>query len=180
MPCLFGSALHDQTMALHAKAVVRLARNVACGAPLVLAGDFNVVPGAAVHRLLLGGGPPPGDAAWPPCSPRQPIEPSDTGSPGDPEPPLRLRSAYAEALGAEPDFTIRSWRAEASRPFVGTLDYIFVGEGVTVRGVRELPPATAFADESVVFPDATEPSDHMLVAADLALGAESLPETCRA
>lgn len=164
MPALFGSALLEQVMAVHAAAVAGLARRFAGEQPLVLAGDFNVQPGAPAHSLLEG------SVALGQIVP-EPL-PAGGSTPSAEEgasPRQRLRSAYQEGHGAEPAFTIRSWRADAESPFVGTLDYIFVGDDIRVMGAVDLPCAAQFAD-SDAFPSAEEPSDHLLLAADLAVG----------
>eukprot|EP00928_Gymnodinium_smaydae_P052830 TRINITY_DN36982_c0_g1_i1.p1 TRINITY_DN36982_c0_g1~~TRINITY_DN36982_c0_g1_i1.p1 ORF type:complete len:375 (-),score=93.10 TRINITY_DN36982_c0_g1_i1:63-1187(-) len=137
MPALFGSALNEEVMRLHAAAVLGLAQRFAerspQRAPLVLAGDFNVQPDGAVYELLTRGS--------------------------------GLRSAYAEALGAEPSHTISAWRSDVAEPFIGTLDYILVAKGLSVRGVRLLPSVA----DGRPLPSLAEPSDHLLLAADLEL-----------
>jgi len=90
-----------------------------------------------------------------------------------------MRSAYREAeysnkpAGSEPEFTNYALSAfEPDEPFVGTLDYLFLSQ----RGwapVASVKPLPAFADTKathpVGFPISSEPSDHMLLAADLVL-----------
>lgn len=165
MPALFGNALNDQAMALHASAVVRLACQFAGGLPLVLAGDFNVEPGSAVYELILGGGSSPADTS------AISTDNVETQAVAPVSEHWSLRSAYADADGHEPKFTIRSWRNGFDRPFIGTLDYVFVSDGVLVRGVRELPSGVGSGVEAATFPSHAEPSDHILLAADLTLDA---------
>ena len=77
-----------------------------------------------------------------------------------------MRSAYAVA-GKEPDFTNYA-RVQEDEPFIDTLDYIFVSEDWNVAGVKDLPHRE---DAGGPFPnlDRGEPSDHLLIAADLEL-----------
>ena len=77
-----------------------------------------------------------------------------------------MRSAYAVA-GEEPDFTNFA-RIKEEDPFIDTLDYIFLSEEWKVKGVKELCHRT---DSGGPFPnlDRGEPSDHVLIAADLEL-----------
>ena len=54
-----------------------------------------------------------------------------------PVPPAPLTSAYASALGREPEFTnfaMTAWQS-AGDPFVGTLDYIFLSAGWKTKEV---------------------------------------------
>ena len=54
-----------------------------------------------------------------------------------PTPPAPLTSAYATALGSEPEFTnfaMTAWQS-AGDPFVGTLDYIFLSDGWKTKEV---------------------------------------------
>ncbi len=77
-----------------------------------------------------------------------------------------MRSAYAEA-GGEPDFTNYA-RIKEDDPFIDTLDYIFLSEEWKVKGVKELPHRDGSGGP---FPnlDKGEPSDHILIAANLEL-----------
>ena len=101
-----------------------------------------------------------------------------------------MKSAYAvhDASGAEPDFTNYA-RIKEDDPFIDTLDYIFLGDGDNsgsnsdgdseqcsnnhsdswkVKSVKELPHRD---DAGGPFPnlDHGEPSDHIMIAADLEL-----------
>lgn len=81
-----------------------------------------------------------------------------------------MKSAYAEATGSEPAFTNYAWSDwDKEGPFQETLDYIFVSANVACEGVKPLP---ATKDEVRLqspsgFPTKAEPSDHVLIAADL-------------
>ena len=99
-----------------------------------------------------------GDPEWP--TPKHGMEWSPTSK--------AMRSAYAVAgNGSEPDFTNYA-RVKEDDPFIDTLDYIFLSDTWKVTGVKELP----HRDEAGgPFPnlDHNEPSDHILIAADLEL-----------
>ncbi|KAH8046437.1 hypothetical protein JL720_16386 [Aureococcus anophagefferens] len=85
------------------------------------------------------------------------------------EPPLT--PAYA-AAGAEPDFTNFAYTKPMGGErdaFVETLDYIFCSAGQwKVAGVKELRSKHGL-DTSKPYPTADEPSDHVMLAADLEL-----------
>jgi mRNA deadenylase 3'-5' endonuclease subunit Ccr4 len=77
-----------------------------------------------------------------------------------------LRSAYADA-GGEPAFTNKTIPRGQPDGFCGVLDYIFVSRGIAVDSVLPLPPSREAASPA---PNADEPSDHWLIAADLSVG----------
>jgi CCR4-NOT transcription complex subunit 6 len=124
--------------------------------PLVVAGDFNSLPGSDPHTLLSAGG----------------IQPES----GDPYGllstlPLRhnmpLRSAMA-TVGAHANASAESHELQRMEPpytnytahFVGTLDYIFYNTGV----IR--PTATLEVTNTGYMPSAQHPSDHLPIASD--------------
>lgn len=128
------------------------------GMPYVLAGDFNIKPGLSSYRLLTTGTMDKGDPEWP--SPKHGMEWSPSCQ--------AMRSAYAVAGdGEEPDMTNYS-RVREEEPFIDTLDYIFLSDEWRVNGVRELPHRD---DANGPFPNLEygEPSDHVMIAADLEL-----------
>jgi mRNA deadenylase 3'-5' endonuclease subunit Ccr4 len=76
-----------------------------------------------------------------------------------------MRSAYVEFNGKEPEFTNNAHNgALNAESFIGTLDYIFLSDEWSVKAVQELPKID---DLKGVYPDDTEPSDHVLIAATL-------------
>ena len=158
MPCLFGSDPKVQVMVLHAGLVAKHAAHFADGLPHVLAGDFNFAPETAPYSLMLKGSLPKDHPHYPP------MPPDDTWQPALPQP---LRSAYLEALGVEPELTNLAMTKGQAEPFVGTLDYIFVSDAWAVRGVRSLPTRQEVLPNCVSYPTASEPSDHVLIWADL-------------
>lgn len=161
MPCLFEKPVQRQAKAIHSAILRSSALRFAAGCDLILAGDFNTKPQDSELSLVQAGVMETSDEAYPPDA-------------GDlslasllPCHGTALRSAYAQALGGEPSFTNYAWPEIRAEPFRETLDYIFVTERVLVVGVQDLPK-TMLGEP--VFPTAEEPSDHVLLAADLCLG----------
>ena len=76
-----------------------------------------------------------------------------------------MASAYKAVLGAEPDFTNFA-QIKGGAPFVDTLDYIFVSPGMTPVAVDPLP---AREDVGGPLPNADEPSDHIMLGAEIQL-----------
>jgi len=174
MPCAFYKpavmTIHTDLAARHvqtlvAKAAVAVAPHEtetddtgSSSMPYVLAGDWNIKPDGSSYRLLTTGKMDRGDPEWP--TPKHGMEWNPTSE--------AMRSAYAVAGdGNEPDFTNYA-RVKEDDPFIDTLDYIFVSEDWTVAGVKELPHREGSGGP---FPnlDRGEPSDHILIAADLEL-----------
>jgi 2',5'-phosphodiesterase len=151
---------HIQKIAAHAVSSVENAEEeeeeeaVPPRRPYILAGDFNIKPVDAAYRLLTTGVIDPNDPAFP------------TG--GDWQPCQRepVRSAYAiHNQGQEPDCTNYSRCGAQEDCFIDTLDYIFTSPTqVQVTGVTALPKREEIAGP---LPNVEEPSDHLLIAADL-------------
>ena len=160
MPCYFDMPM---VMTLHSDLYLRHVQKIACHNPYILAGDFNFAPTDSPYKLLTTG-----ELA--------------TSDPSYPTPPLHcpefiwkptlgesVQSAYAIANGVEPDFTNHSrWKEEES--YIETLDYIFISDGVKVQSVLELPHRDVARGP---FPNESEPSDHILIAANLDVGSRS-------
>eukprot|EP00532_Pseudo-nitzschia_australis_P004891 CAMPEP_0168192482 /NCGR_PEP_ID=MMETSP0139_2-20121125/18071_1 /TAXON_ID=44445 /ORGANISM="Pseudo-nitzschia australis, Strain 10249 10 AB" /LENGTH=391 /DNA_ID=CAMNT_0008115723 /DNA_START=234 /DNA_END=1409 /DNA_ORIENTATION=- len=127
--------------------------------PYILAGDWNIKPDGSSYRLLTTGKMDKGDPEWP--TPKHGMEWSPTSQP--------MRSAYAthDSNGKEPDFTNYS-RVKEDEPFIDTLDYVFLSDEWRVTGVKAIPHRDGSGGP---FPnlDYNEPSDHLLIAADLEL-----------
>lgn len=194
MPCLFDKPPQRQTKAIHCAAVrdvlarfVGRCRGTTVGAAaaattaaaaatdvdadadvdVVLAGDFNTKPYDSEMELVMSGRMDAEDVAYPAAVPGLSMDAWLLGDAGDAG--LRLRSAYKEALGGvEPPFTNNAWIEGRDEPFRETIDYILVSPGVDVLGVRKLPGALEPNDP--VYPSIDEPSDHLLLSADLRLG----------
>lgn len=73
-------------------------------------------------------------------------------------------SSSRDYRGAEPEYT--NYAHIRDKPFVGTLDYILISAHWSVTGVVEPP---AFKQLSGPLPADDEPSDHVLISADLQL-----------
>jgi len=156
MPCAFWA---PQVMVIHSALAAQRAQHLAGQDPLILAGDWNVEPTTNTYRFVLTGGPLPESSRDHPS----PI-PNDSWRPVLKYP---FKSAYKEALGHEPEFTNYA-RPVGADTYMGTLDYIFLSP--SLRTIDVLPlPAKQDVLSGGVYPNSTEPSDHMLVAATIAL-----------
>ena len=151
-----------QVMVAHATLLMQYAQRFAGGLPYVVAGDFNVKPYDACYKVITEGSIPDD----------HPQSLSNAGSaPWDPawrpvvSPPLR--SAYKDALGSEPDFTNFARTKGQEETFCECLDYIFLSPEWIVRDVVALPASPPSGVKS--FPTAQEPSDHILIGAELLL-----------
>lgn len=157
MPCAFYA---PKVMTLHADLAVRHVEQCSehtC--PYILAGDFNFKPHESVYQLVTTGQMDTNDPYHP--EPKNEVEWKPSAQP--------LRSAYAVVNGKEPDFTNYAQSRNDDEPFCETLDYIFVSPTVNVTSVRPIPHRD---DVQGPFPnlDVDEPSDHVLIAADVQLG----------
>lgn len=169
MPCLYGSLEKERVMVIHAKLAADFVHRFARGQPYVLAGDFNIKPRDATYALLTQGHLSDQFADHAP--PEHPNL-AESFTPTLQEP---LHSAYVAKLGAEPDFTNFAYtiRSPTDEPFVETLDYIFCKPNAwTVLDVKALATKDQI-DLNAPYPDDREPSDHVLLAADLSLAHSS-------
>jgi 2',5'-phosphodiesterase len=127
--------------------------------PYILAGDWNIKPDSSSYRLLTTGQMDRGDPDWP--TSKFGVEWEPTAKP--------MRSAYAvcDPEGKEPDFTNYA-RIKEQEPFIETLDYIFVSPEWKVKNVKSIKSRV---EAGGPFPnlDRNEPSDHVLIAAELEL-----------
>jgi mRNA deadenylase 3'-5' endonuclease subunit Ccr4 len=157
MPCLYYAPM---VMTIHTDLAARHVQRLAekdTQVPYILAGDWNIKPEGSSYQLLTTGMMDKGDPEWP--TPKFGVEWEPTAKP--------MRSAYADAEGKEPNFTNYA-RIREDPPFIDTLDYIFLSPEWSVKGVKSLPHRD---DADGPFPNlaAGEPSDHILIAADLEL-----------
>ncbi len=159
MPCLFGSAEKVQVMNIHAALAAERAEAFADDAPFVLAGDFNIQPDSSPYEMLTCGSLPADHPEMPPAR-------EGVGLEWAPARAVALRSAYS-AAGREPELTNLAINKFSPTPFVGTLDYLFLSSEWSVSGVRELPSRASLGVPSL--PSASEPSDHLMLYADLEL-----------
>jgi hypothetical protein len=172
MPCCFYApivmTLHADAYLAHVQRIATSAANTANNGgtsstiPYIVTGDFNIVPSEIVYRFLTQTKTIPTDSvAYPKSSS------SNSTYTWTPTIQATVRSAYAVATGTEPDFTNYAQTKPDEAPFIDTLDYIFISEHVRVRNVLALPHRDKVQDGP--FPNAEQPSDHMLIAADLEL-----------
>jgi endonuclease/exonuclease/phosphatase family metal-dependent hydrolase len=165
MPCAFGSDERCQVVVAHAALLVQFAQRWAGRDALVVLGDFNFDPRSAAYDLVVRGAIGAEHAQRPPPAPWAP----------DWDPTVQpMRSAYVEALGREPEFTNFAHTGDVgvapSEPFCETLDYIFLSPQWSVADVEALPSkASLVTDRLASYPSADEPSDHLLLSAELAL-----------
>lgn len=78
-----------------------------------------------------------------------------------------MRSAYKTKLGFEPEFTNYA-KVMNDEPFIDTLDYIFLSPQWSVNNVLPLPSKEASMAIGPL-PTQHEPSDHLMIAADLSI-----------
>ena len=155
MPCMFRTAADRRVMVIHAGMAAQYALNQSEGLPTVLMGDFNLKPGDPGHVLITTG-------ELDTSIDEYPVMPEGyIGSPFNVKPQKKMESAYARVNGAEPNFTNNA-RIKDDEPFIDTLDYIFVTDDVEVLDVLDLPHRDEVKGP---FPAATEPSDHIMLAA---------------
>eukprot|EP00577_Skeletonema_sp_RCC1716_P014535 CAMPEP_0113390872 /NCGR_PEP_ID=MMETSP0013_2-20120614/10404_1 /TAXON_ID=2843 ORGANISM="Skeletonema costatum, Strain 1716" /NCGR_SAMPLE_ID=MMETSP0013_2 /ASSEMBLY_ACC=CAM_ASM_000158 /LENGTH=473 /DNA_ID=CAMNT_0000274069 /DNA_START=299 /DNA_END=1720 /DNA_ORIENTATION=- /assembly_acc=CAM_ASM_000158 len=183
MPCAFYA---PPVMNIHSEMVARRVQTLAADVygsldedkkdegidtvPYILAGDFNIMPDSPHYKLITTGSLDKSDPTYPP---------SKFGADWTVEAEA-MDSAYAE-IGEEPEFTNYAHIQDQEDPFIGTLDYIFLsrkakttrivdeqvaGEWWKVNGVTKLPSVDASGGP---FPNSVEPSDHLLISADLEL-----------
>ena len=170
-------------MTIHTSLLFKFCSRVAQGQPLVVAGDFNFMPGSPCYNLVTTGDMDEADPCYPPADP--------TGK-WSPKLLAPFRSAYLEGSAgskAEPNFT--NYAQVRDEPeFIETLDYIFLSgsaDGASAEGGDEGGAAAEGArtgahwrvsevlelpDRSEVegpLPNADEPSDHIMIASTLEL-----------
>lgn len=159
MPCVFWS---PPVMLIHSALVVRSFQRLCGSDDGILAGDFNIKPADSSYEMILKGKIEPSNDDFPPKCP--------DGTPPEkwfPMPLVPMKSAYREVLGSEPDFTNFA-KVENQPEFIETLDYMFCTQGVDIVDVIRLPHRQAVQGP---FPDASEPSDHVMIGATLRLQA---------
>eukprot|EP00184_Porphyridium_aerugineum_P008132 CAMPEP_0184692374 /NCGR_PEP_ID=MMETSP0313-20130426/884_1 /TAXON_ID=2792 /ORGANISM="Porphyridium aerugineum, Strain SAG 1380-2" /LENGTH=275 /DNA_ID=CAMNT_0027150201 /DNA_START=115 /DNA_END=942 /DNA_ORIENTATION=- len=155
MPCMFFA---PTSMAIHCALSAQNIMKRAQGLPFVLAGDFNIKPNDPPYDLMVTGKLP---TTFKPAP--NPFEPLDKWQLTL---DLPLVSAYKKFLGSEPQFTNNA-QTKNNEPFVETLDYIFCSPNHwDVLDVERLP---AKDDTKTTYPSADQPSDHLLIAANLRL-----------
>lgn len=136
-------------------ALAREAADTASSVDVVLCGDLNSLPGSDVYALVTGDAQEhekdkdvKGAAA------------AAAATSGNGSSTLRLRSIYQGTEGGEPRFT------NFTQNFVGTLDYVFVSEGLAPLGALSFPAAHDLCGETAL-PNSMYSSDHLAVVTDL-------------
>lgn len=161
MPCVFWS---PPVMMIHCALVVSRFQKLCGDDHGVLAGDFNIKPTDESYAMILRGTVDEAHEDYPPKAPD-----GSSASSWFPKPLAPMKSAYREVLGDEPDFTNYA-KVENQPVFIETLDYMFCTKDVDVVDVIRLAKREAVQGP---YPDATEPSDHVMIGATLRLPAPS-------
>jgi len=166
MPCAFYDpplmTIHCALAAQRARWVAKRATGGEGCLPYILTGDFNIKPHSTMYRLLTEG------SLKEPNNPELPVTLPGISWSHEVSP---MRSAYAVASsegsekGREPDFTNYAQTSDDG-PFIDTLDYLFLSEQWEVIDVLALPNRV---DVAGPLPNASEPSDHVLLYANLSL-----------
>ena len=131
--------------------------------PCIVAGDFNIKPADSCYKFLTSGQLDTADPCHP--TPKNGVEWTPTCKPMD--------SACVAYRSKEPDFTNYA-RVKEDEPFIDTLDYIFLS-----RGQWKVENMATFVDRTKAggpFPnlEESEPSDHILMAADLVVASNKV------
>lgn len=154
MPCAYYAPM---VMNMHLEMAAKRVQVLAGSDPYILAGDWNIQPTSPHYQLATTAVLSKDDPSYP--TPRFGVEWKSTISP--------MRSAYAVIHGKEPDFTNYAKTKDAQTAFIETLDYIFLSKHWDVKKVKELPHRNDVSDGP--YPNAEQPSDHLMIAADLVL-----------
>lgn len=157
MPCVFYAPM---VMNIHVDMAMQRTQELATEEeqqiPTILAGDFNLKPGSPEYIMITTGKLNVDDPTYP--TPKYGMEWMISA-------PIPMKSAYAEANGCEPNFTNHA-KCREDEPFIDVLDYIFLSPEWSVEGVKYLP----HRDEvNGPLPSEQEPSDHILIAANMSL-----------
>ncbi len=166
MPCAFRD---PAVMTIHCDLVAQRIQSLASpSTPFILAGDFNIMPDSAQYNFLTTANidetKESTEDALPACPPiKYGVKWESNIS--------KMNSAYAlYNNGQESDFTNYAHNGAISEEsFIGTLDYIFLSDEHkwVVKDVQALKNRNEVNNGP--FPNADEPSDHVLIAATLEL-----------
>ena len=154
MPCAFYC---PPAMTIHSEMAAKHVQDISAskaGLPYILAGDWNITPDSPTYKMLTTGKLQLDDPSYP--TPKHGMEWGVTAA--------SMRSAYAEK-GGEPDFTNYA-RVKEQDAFVDTLDYIFLSPEWKVENTKSIVHRNV---ANGPYPNAQEPSDHVMISADLAL-----------
>lgn len=156
MPCMFKK---PSVMVTHCALSAQYIQKFAKGDPFVFMGDFNIKPKSSQYELLTQGDLEENHPDYP-----VPMDESDTWIPAV-KPPLRSAYVTHSPTKTEPDFTNYA-KIRDDETFIETLDYIFHSDHWDVTAVRELPHRDTVPGP---LPIEDEPSDHILISADMTL-----------
>eukprot|EP00605_Chrysophyceae_sp_TOSAG23-4_P000989 GSChrysophyteH1.ASY1.ANO1.1089.1 assembled CDS len=176
MPCAFQ---HPDMMTIHASLALQYlqrltgaAASMAAGVekvavPYILLGDFNFKPEDGQYALYRDGSLDTSHAAYPAFP-----DNLKCGGGAYKVALAPVRSAYKVYNGTEPEYTNNArvtWNAKVQPHFKETLDYIFLSPEWAVNKVRPLDYLPTKEEQDEPFPSKTEPSDHVLLWAELEL-----------
>ena len=156
MPCMFQN---PEVMLIHCALYAQHMEKISKQIPYVLCGDFNIQPDSSMYQLLTEGS----------ISSNHPEYPKNEVDDDWKLTVTPLQSAYKLCNGNEPDFTNYA-QVKNDPVFIATLDYIFLSRHWSVSSVTPLPHRM---DVRGPLPNEQEPSDHILLAAELKLNAQS-------
>ena len=160
MPCEFQK---PNIMHLHISLLFNSVEKFAKKDPYIVTGDFNITPPSEAYHLITKGHLPPEEMnRFLSAIPKDGLVTEKDVVVSQP-----MLSAYAVRLGEEPPLTnykVEEYDGKLS-DFSGTLDYIWVKPGITVENVIQLPLGRS--DFPTPLPTLEEPSDHLLLGADL-------------
>jgi len=158
MPCAF---FNPPVMTIHLSLLFKYATRLSGGDPLIIAGDFNVLPNSGFYSLATSGDFGSEEERRI-CAPSKPAFEGDSWSFKLDTP---MQSAYAVVDGEEPNFTnFARTKTMNDGSFIETLDYLFFNS-LKVKSVEKLPSREAFGNIQS-FPTESEPSDHIKIAAE--------------
>jgi hypothetical protein len=170
MPCVFHN---PAVMAIHSCLATQHLQRLAKQKPYIFAGDFNIKPNDPSYHLLTTGYLSQSAPRYHPFSPNSsPIHSKDWKLELNP-----MRSSYFDFLGHEPPYTNNTIIRNSQR-FCDTLDYIFVSHQWIVKDVIPIPDLASSSLTSspakelstpLSFPSENEPSDHVMIGAELEL-----------
>jgi len=183
MPCaFFAPPVMNMHVALCARRAIEFAKDDA----LVLCGDFNIKPHEPGYRILTQGCMSDDENAEHAAACEKSGIADDWAPALDKSLGGAFRSAYVEQLGLEPDFTNYAMNFKDTGPFIDTLDYILVRDGMPLKStesggmvatgvktrmevtdVRALPHRKEVTDGP--YPNDTELSDHAMLKANLTI-----------
>jgi len=157
MPCAYKT---PQVMVIHSALTMSMTQKFSKengDIPYVFCGDFNFQPNDVCYNFFSTGVITKLDKHFP-------ILPADDDwRPSLSEP---VDSAYRKLNNMEPVFTNRCTHVGDEEVFCGTLDYLFIRRDIRVKKTLALPDLD---NVKGLYPNAEEPSDHLMIGATLAL-----------